>query len=287
MDITREYVPGDKFPYHYRYEHMAVTTDCVIFSYDGKDLSVLLVRRGMEPYAGEWAFPGGFLKMNESAKQGAFRELVEETGLVPSYLDEIGTFSEVDRDPRERTITIAFIALVKPSEVRGGDDALEAQWFPLQKLPPLAFDHQKILESAHEHLRRTIFFEPIGFDLMEDEFTVSTLQRLYEAILGRTFDRANFQKKLLSLGIIENAEPRTEEPLILESPAMSSPRRENHELKSYSGLVKKNIYELFGDKEKMDRKASSSATWSRRAIKYRFNRERYEQLKRKGFRLEF
>ena len=113
------YVKGAEFPYQYKYEHMAVTTDCVIFTYEDRQLKVLLVRRGGEPYQGSWAFPGGFLQMRETAKDGALRELREETGLEASAVGELGVFSDPDRDPRERVITIAFYALVKPAEVDG------------------------------------------------------------------------------------------------------------------------------------------------------------------------
>ena len=141
MGKNYTYVPGAEFPYQYKYEHMAVTTDCVIFTYEDWKLKVLLVRRGGEPYKGQWAFPGGFLRMNENAEQGALRELREETGLQPAAIGQLGVFSDVNRDPRERVITIAWYALVKPSEVVGGDDADEAAWFPVDNLPPLAFDH--------------------------------------------------------------------------------------------------------------------------------------------------
>ena len=110
--------------YCYKYPHPAVTTDCVIFGYDVKDgLSVLLIRRGLDPYKGSWAFPGGFIRMDEDAETGARRELNEETGLDSVYVEEFGCFSEVDRDPRERVITIAFFALVRKADVKGGDDA--------------------------------------------------------------------------------------------------------------------------------------------------------------------
>jgi len=204
MGINYAYVPGDPLPYHYKYEHMAVTTDCVIFTYEDWKLKVLLVRRGGEPYKGDWAFPGGFLRNDETAEQGALRELLEETALAPSSpIVEFGVFSDPDRDPRERVITIAWYALVKPSEVRGGDDADEAAWFPVDKLPPLAFDHRKIFDAAMERLRRDIHFQPVGFELLDDEFTIPDLQRLYEAILGVKFDRRNFQRKILSTGILE------------------------------------------------------------------------------------
>ena len=122
----------------------------------------------------------------------------------------MGVFSKPDRDPRERVITIAFYALVKPSEVHGGDDADEAAWFPIDDLPQLAFDHADIIHSALERLKRDIHFEPIGFDLLDEEFTIPDLQRLYEIILGVKFDRRNFQRKILSSGILEEAEEPVE-----------------------------------------------------------------------------
>ena len=211
------YVPGAEFPYQYRYEHMAVTTDCVIFTYEDRQLKVLLVRRGGEPYRGSWAFPGGFLQLNETARDGALRELREETGLEAAAIGELGVFSDPDRDPRERVITIAYYALVKPSEVIGGDDADEAAWFPIDSLPDLAFDHNKIFDAAMERLRRDIHFEPIGFDLLDDTFTIPDLQRLYEAILGVKFDRRNFQRKIMASGILEEADaPELAEPEMLE-----------------------------------------------------------------------
>ena len=123
MGKNYTFVRGAAFPYQYKYEHPAVTTDCVIFTYEDWKLKVLLVRRGGEPYKGEWALPGGFLRNDETAKDGALRELREETGLAAAAIGELGVFSDPGRDPRERVITIAFYALVKPSEVVGGDDA--------------------------------------------------------------------------------------------------------------------------------------------------------------------
>lgn len=204
MDKTHAYVPGTKFPWRYKYEHMAVTTDCVIFTYDDWKLKVLLIRRGAEPCKDMWAFPGGFLKTDETAEQGALRELVEETALTPSSpIVQLGVFSDVNRDPRERVITIAFYALVKHAKVLGGDDADEADWFPVDELPPLAFDHEKIFKAAMEKLRRDIHFQPVGFDLLDSYFTIPDLQRLYEAILGVKFDRRNFQRKILASGILD------------------------------------------------------------------------------------
>lgn len=202
---------------------MAVTTDCVIFTYDDWKLKVLLIRRGAEPCRDMWAFPGGFLKTDETAEQGALRELVEETALTPSSpIVQLGVFSDVDRDPRERVITIAFYALVKHAKVLGGDDAEEAAWFPVDELPPLAFDHEKIFKAAMEKLRRDIHFQPVGFDLLDSYFTIPDLQRLYEAILGVKFDRRNFQRKILASGILDEVsdsyEEEIEDPEVAKEP---------------------------------------------------------------------
>ena len=133
MFITQETtgMSNNENKYCYRYPHPAVTTDCVIFGFDGSQLNVLLVRRGGEPYLGWWAFPGGFIRMDESSEDGALRELREETQLTPEYVEQFHTYSEPNRDPRERVITIAYLALVKIQEVKGVDDAKEAKWFPL------------------------------------------------------------------------------------------------------------------------------------------------------------
>ena len=201
------YVPGAEFPYQYKYEHMAVTTDCIIFTFEERRLKVLLVRRGVEPCKGLWAFPGGFLRNTETAREGALRELREETSLEPSAIGELGVFSDLDRDPRERVITLAWYALVKPSGVVGGDDAAEAAWFPVDELPPLAFDHDKIFKAAMERLRRDLHFQPVGFELLDDEFTMPDLQRLYEILLGTSFDRRNFQRKMIASGIVKEVPP--------------------------------------------------------------------------------
>ena len=134
--------------YTYKYPRPAVTTDCVVFRFDGSQLKTLLIERGNEPYKGCWAFPGGFLNMDENAEQCALRELEEETGLKLDHVEEFGTFSEVDRDPRGRVISIAFYGITELSEVKGGDDAAKAQWFPIDEIPPLAFDHDRMLEQA-------------------------------------------------------------------------------------------------------------------------------------------
>ncbi len=275
MGKNYTYVPGAAFPYQYKYEHMAVTTDCAIFTYEDWKLKVLLVRRGGEPYKGQWAFPGGFLKMDETAEEGARRELREETGLVPSAIGQLGVFSDVDRDPRERVITIAWYALVKPSEVVGGDDADEAAWFPVDALPPLAFDHRKIFEAAMERLRRDIHFQPVGFDLLDDEFTIPDLQRLYEAILGVKFDRRNFQRKLLAAGILEEASPAEEYGALPESLFQKS--------SVLPGIISEALPVAADYGEPRARKGRQG----RPGLLFRLNRKKYAAMKEDGGKLEF
>ena len=140
--------------YTYKYPRPAVTTDCVVFRLENGILKTLLIERGNEPYKGYWAFPGGFLNMDENAEQGALRELEEETGLKLKHIEEFGTFSTVDRDPRGRVISIAFYGITDLAEVKGGDDAAKAQWFPIDGIPPLAFDHDEMLERALARLHK-------------------------------------------------------------------------------------------------------------------------------------
>lgn len=204
---TWQHIPEAELPWQYKYPHSAVANDCVIFTYQDSELKVLLIRRGEGPHTGTWALPGGFLKNTETAPQGALRELHEETGLgimLSSDLKLFGVYSDPKRDPRERVISIAWYAFTRPSEVQGGSDADKAAWFKLDELPPLAFDHRKILEDARKQLKRDIYFEPIGFELLDEEFTLPDLRRLYEKILGRKFDPRNFQRKMLASNILED-----------------------------------------------------------------------------------
>lgn len=135
-------------PYTYKYPRPAVTADCIVITKETEP-KVLLIQRGNEPYKGCWAFPGGFMDMDETTEQCAIRELEEETGLVVSHVQQIGAYSKVDRDPRGRTITVAYLAIIdSPVPIKGQDDAASAQWFPLSTLPPLAFDHAEIMRDA-------------------------------------------------------------------------------------------------------------------------------------------
>ena len=190
--------------YTYKYPHPAVTTDCVVFGFDGKGLNVLLIKRGIDPYKDCWAFPGGFMNMDETAEEGALRELKEETHVEDIYIEQLQAFSTVDRDPRERILTIAFLAFVRQEdyEVLGGDDAKEAKWFPVDALPELAFDHKEIMRVALEKLRWKITYEPLAFHLLNGKFTMTQVQTIYESVLGQKFDRRNFHKKMTAMGYI-------------------------------------------------------------------------------------
>lgn len=190
--------------YCYEYPRPAVTTDCIIFGFDEGELKVLLIKRGIEPFIGKWAFPGGFLQMDENSDQCALRELYEETGVKNVFIEQLYTFSDVDRDPRGRVITISYYALIKLSDYRlkAGDDASNAEWFPISKVPPLAFDHDRILRVAIARLRGKIRYQPIGFELLPEKFTMPELQSLYETVLEMQLDRRNFRKKILETGLL-------------------------------------------------------------------------------------
>ena len=221
--------------YCYKYPHPAVTTDCVIFGFDGSELQVLLIERGIEPFKGKWAFPGGFLNMDETAQEGALRELKEETGLENAYIEQFNTYSDPGRDPRERVITIAHYALVRIQEVKGGDDAAKAQWFPIDEVPQLAFDHDKILRDAMRKLREKIHFEPIGFELLPEKFTMKELQILYESILGVKFDRRNFAKKMMHYELLNQLD-ETVRPTAKRDALLYSFNKENYELFKKKGF---------------------------------------------------
>lgn len=194
------------------YWHPALTTDAVVFGFDGVGLNVLLIQRGLDPFKHMWALPGGFMrKDDEDVLACAYRELNEEANVDDIYMEELKCFSDQNRDPRERVITIAFFALVIQSkyQLKGGDDALDAKWFPVKELPALAFDHKEIIETALEQLRQRIHFVPIAFHLLDKEFTMPQLHNIYKAILDplesdtKLQDRRNFPKKMLKLGYIK------------------------------------------------------------------------------------
>lgn len=191
--------------YSYQYPRAALTVDCVVFGLDEEDLKVMLIQRDLSPFEGRWALPGGFVRLEETIDEAARRELKEETGLESVYLEQLYTFGDLQRDPRERVVTVAYYALVRLSDhrVHAATDAREAAWFSLDDLPELAFDHDQILETAHQRLRNKVRYQPIGFELLPAKFALRELQHLYEVILDKPLDKRNFRKKILSMGILE------------------------------------------------------------------------------------
>jgi 8-oxo-dGTP diphosphatase len=207
---------GERFTYDY--PRPAVCVDCVIFGFDAQaGLQLLLIRRGREPHKGMWALPGGFVQVADGPEQGedleaaARRELEEETGAKVSYLEQLYTFGAPGRDPRGRVISVAYMALVRATDHRvvGSDDAAEAEWFPVSTLlagkRPLAFDHDEIIRTGVTRLQAKVRYAPLGFSLLAPTFTLSELQRLYEAVLLRALDKRNFRRRILAMGILADA----------------------------------------------------------------------------------
>ncbi len=189
----------------YQHERPAVTVDCVVFGLDEDDLKVLLIRRAQDPFKDCWALPGGFAKVGEALEETARRELEEETGLSKVFLEQLYTFSDPKRDPREHVVSIAYYALVNLSDhkVHASTDASNAAWFSIDDIPRLGFDHDLILETAHRRLRGKITYQPIGFELLPNKFPLRMLQVVYEKILDRPLDKRNFRKKILGMDILE------------------------------------------------------------------------------------
>lgn len=190
--------------YTYEYPRAALTVDCVVFGFDDEDLKVLLVERALEPFKGMWALPGGFVRVEETLEEAARRELEEEAGIRKVFLEQLYTFGEIDRDPRERVVTVAYSALVKLSDhsVRAATDARNAAWFEVSEAPTLAFDHKRILETALTRLQGKVRYQPVGFELLPPKFKLSQLQHLYEAVLERPLDKRNFRKKILGMDLL-------------------------------------------------------------------------------------
>ena len=275
-----------KMSYTYPYPHPAVATDCVVFGFNGKTLEILLIKRGLEPYKDMWAFPGGFMRMEETAEECALRELSEETGLQVNILKQLGAFTGIHRDPRERVVSIAFYALVQPSEVTGGDDASQARWFPLDEAPQLAFDHDYILRKATQQLRKDIHFEPVGFDLLDNGFTMSELQRLYECILGVQFDRRNFEKKMLQTGILQPADEWTHNLLAEEDNMPYSPTPKNQSFGARQEMKMMDIGMLFERCQPSE--IAPKRKPGRKGRRFFFDKEKYNDFKQNNnFRLEF
>jgi len=193
--------------YTYDYPHPAVTVDVIVFAVTEQRLRVLLVKRSAWPHAGKWALPGGFVGIDESLKRAAWRELREETGVNAAYLEQLGAFGRPDRDPRERVITVAYIALLPADRlhIEAGSDAGDARLFPVDDLPELAFDHARIVDHALARLRDRLGIADIARRLMPASFTLAELQAACEAVLEVPVDKRNFRKKVAALGLLEES----------------------------------------------------------------------------------
>ncbi len=190
-------------------QNIKIAVDAIVFGYANHQLNVLLVKQKYGLLKKQWALVGGFVKDNETLTDAVNRELQEETGIEVNYLEQLYTFGDdIDRDPRFRVISVAYIALVNAAQLvlKADTDAEDAAWFAINDLPALAYDHSLILEKALQRLKSKLTYQPIGFDLLPKEFLFSELENLYCTILEKEIDRRNFRKKIMSFGIVEETE---------------------------------------------------------------------------------
>jgi len=195
---------------------MKVTVDVVVFAYIEKELNVLLIKRAFDPYKGMLSLAGGFINETETADEAAVRKLKEETNIDFNYLEQLYTFTDVERDPRERIISITYYGLINPKNhvLTTNIHATDVNWYPINDLNwkylPIAFDHDSIIDYALSRLRNKVQYEPIGFELLPKQFSMSDLFELYCAILGNDLDRRNFIKKINSFGLLKKTKFKTE-----------------------------------------------------------------------------
>jgi len=191
-------------------QSIKLSVDAVVFGYEAGTISILLIKRKYEPFKGEWAIPGGFVLDKESLEEAVERELKEETGVEINYLEQLYTFGNPERDPRSRVVSVAYFGLIKPSafNIVASTDAEEVKWFNIIDLPTLSFDHDEIVKLAIKRLQGKITYEPIGFELLDNKFPFSDLEKLYTTLLGRAIDRRNFRKKILKLNILDELDEK-------------------------------------------------------------------------------
>ncbi len=187
-----------------KYPKPFVTVDCVIFGYSNDRISVLLLNRKEEPFANTWTLPGGFLRLEETFVEAAQRVLSNKTGINDVFLEQLCSFDAPNRDPRGRVLSVAYFALVNPAkfEIIAGSAANDVQWFDWKNCPDLGFDHAEILQVAVNRLKSKILWQPIGFELLDPQFSMSELQTLYETIEETKFDRRNFYKRIMEFDIL-------------------------------------------------------------------------------------
>ncbi|SFW40731.1 NUDIX hydrolase [Chitinophaga sancti] len=196
-------------------QDIRLCVDAVVFGYTAeKSISVLLIKRTIDPFIHDWALPGGFVLNGETLEDAVTRELLTEAGVHINYLEQLYTFGRPERDPRGRIISIAYFGLVNPTNFKlaASSDAEDARWFDIKNLPALAFDHSEIVNTAVKRLRNKIRYEPIGFELLDKKFPISDLEKLYETVLDRPIDRRNFQKKMNHFGILMGHNEKQKHP---------------------------------------------------------------------------
>jgi ADP-ribose pyrophosphatase YjhB (NUDIX family) len=190
-------------------DKVLLAVDCIIFGFDQEDLKILLIKRGIEPEKGKWSLVGGFLKKEETLEAAATRILDFYTGLDDIFMEQVSTFSDVNRDPVERTVSTAYYALINIKQhSKSLIKQYSAKWFSVSKAPQLIFDHDNMVQYALKRLRTRTTTEPIGFDLLPEKFTMRELQKLYEAIWDTKLDKRNFINKINSLDILEKLEEK-------------------------------------------------------------------------------
>lgn len=198
-------------PFH-SYKNPSLAVDLVVFGYDDTDLFVLLLNRSEEPFKDGWTLPGAFLHMDELFRDTCTRILKTKLGMANLYLEQLYTFDQVDRDPRGRVISVAYYTLINPRRfaVAAGKMANDVRWFKASEMPKLGFDHKTIFKAALQRLKSKILYFPVGFELLDEEFTMTELHELYETILGIELDRRNFRRKILDSGYIINTRTKRE-----------------------------------------------------------------------------
>lgn len=191
---------------------LLVAVDCIIFGFDGAKLKLLLVKRALEPEKGKWSLMGGFVHPDENCLQAANRVLTQLTGLTGVFMEQLRSFSNPNRDPKERTISIAYYALIDIHKYEEQiSDQYQAEWFDLSEIPPLIFDHGEMVDLAIKRLRYKAAIHPVLFELLPEKFTIPQLQTLYEAVYGTDFDKRNFSRKLLSTGLLVKQKDKDKE----------------------------------------------------------------------------
>lgn len=197
-------------------QDIKVEVDAVVFGYDQENgVSVLLIKRKNPPFEKMWALPGGLVLTDESLDDAVSRELKEEAGIDVSYLEQLYTFGNPARDPRNHAISVSYFGLVRPKDFQpsADTDADDVAWFNIKKLPRLAFDHRKIIDAAIKRLRGKLKYEPVGFELLDKEFPFSDFEKLYQILLDQDLDRRNFKKKIMALGILEQLDKSIQRPV--------------------------------------------------------------------------